>query len=82
MQAALVKGSREDSERCLGAMVRYGVKEVPVPPGDLAQIRARTRPPWNSMAGKLYPQSLLDGLPANLERCRAHASAQAPPVNP
>jgi TRAP-type C4-dicarboxylate transport system substrate-binding protein len=67
------EGTRRDNEKSLGAMVRYGIKEVSMSPETLAQVRQKSLPLWDEMAGKLYPRELLDELLGYLKGFRAHS---------
>jgi len=62
-----VKTTRKDNERCIEAMIGYGVKKVEMAPEDIGKIRQKIMPVWDQMAGKLYSKELLDELTAQLE---------------
>lgn len=53
---------RKDNQKCLKAMLDYGVKETPVDPKLTEWARERTRPLYDELAGDLYPRDLLDEL--------------------
>ncbi|MEW5736741.1 MAG: TRAP transporter substrate-binding protein DctP [Thermodesulfobacteriota bacterium] len=50
---------RKDNEKCLKAMVNYGIVEVTPPPDVMAEIQRRVMKVYNDMSGKLYPVELL-----------------------
>jgi len=62
---------RKDNARCLDAMLRYGMKKVEMTPQEMAEMKARTLPVWDAMAGKLYPAETLAELKKHLADYRA-----------
>ncbi|MBI5845884.1 MAG: TRAP transporter substrate-binding protein DctP [Deltaproteobacteria bacterium] len=62
--------SRKDSERCMRAMIAYGIVEVKIDQKEGAQLQAMAKTVWKRAAGDLYPQSLLDEVIAKLEQYR------------
>ncbi|MFH2099439.1 MAG: TRAP transporter substrate-binding protein DctP, partial [Pseudomonadota bacterium] len=69
-QRLFVADTRRDNEKCLEAMISYGVKEVRTSPEDEAEIRARAITIWDDMADELYPRVLLDKVMAQLAQYR------------
>lgn len=65
-----VEATREDNQRCLAAMVQYGLKIVEMDPEAKALMQAETHPVWAEMAGALYPKSLLEELLGHLKDFR------------
>ena len=63
--------TRADNIEGLQAMIKYGIQEVIVSDDMLLQMKERTRPVWDEMAGILYPKELLDELVNNLEQFRS-----------
>lgn len=70
LTAQLVKYSREDSINSIKAIVTYGAKEVVFDPDEEAQIKAIAKTSWDRLAGKLFPQELLDEVLGHLEKYR------------
>ncbi|MBU2490445.1 MAG: TRAP transporter substrate-binding protein DctP [Proteobacteria bacterium] len=62
---------RKDNQKCLDAMIAYGLKKVDMLPQDLEEMKARTLPVWDAMAGTLYPAETLEELKTHLKTCRA-----------
>ncbi len=62
---------RADNEKCLKAMVQYGVILAQTSEEDLEEIARRTRPIWDEMAGKLYSRELLDEVQDILNQYRS-----------
>lgn len=56
----LVDRTRADNEKSYNTLVKAGVKIVSVPPEEAENIRNTSKEVWNSLVGRLYPQSLLD----------------------
>ncbi|MEW5734870.1 MAG: TRAP transporter substrate-binding protein DctP [Thermodesulfobacteriota bacterium] len=65
------KLARIDNQKCLDAMIKYGVKKVEMSPDELAKMKSLTRPVWDEMAGKLYPKSLLEEVQSRLAEYRS-----------
>ena len=59
-QTPFIEGSRRDNQKCLDAMFKYGVKEIKSDDELMDQFRNRTRPIYEQMAGRVYPQEILD----------------------
>jgi TRAP-type C4-dicarboxylate transport system substrate-binding protein len=55
---------------CYKAMIKYGVKEVKLTPGEIEVLKKKTRPVWDNLAGKVYPRDLLDDTLRYLEESR------------
>ena len=62
--------SRKDSERCMRAMIAYGIMEAKMDPKEDTQLQAIAKTVWKRAAGDLYPKSLLDEVIAKLEQYR------------
>lgn len=62
---------RKDNEKCLEAMLQYGLSIVSTPPAEMEKIRARALTVWDANADKLYPRSTLDEVLGHLEQYRA-----------
>lgn len=58
--AELVKQTRADNEASYATLAKAGVQTVAVPPAEVEKIRTTSREVWKSLAGKLYPQELLN----------------------
>jgi len=65
-----VADTRKDNDRSLNAMLRYGMRKTMPAPKDLEEIKKMLAPVGREMVGKLYSQSLLDELMANLAAYR------------
>ncbi len=63
--------TRVDGDKGIAAMLKYGVQMVKMKPEVEAEMRKRTRPVWDELAGKLYPRQLLDEVMRNLADYRA-----------
>ncbi|SHK39417.1 TRAP-type C4-dicarboxylate transport system, substrate-binding protein [Desulfatibacillum alkenivorans DSM 16219] len=61
---------RVDNQKCLDAMLKYGLILAQASDEDMKVIAARTRPVWDEMAGVLYPRELLDELLEHLAEFR------------
>ncbi|MDY6854288.1 MAG: TRAP transporter substrate-binding protein DctP [Thermodesulfobacteriota bacterium] len=55
-----------NNENCLQAMIKYGMKEVKLTPNEIEVLKGKTRPVWDSLAGKAYSRELLDEILYNL----------------
>ncbi|MEW5734450.1 MAG: TRAP transporter substrate-binding protein DctP [Thermodesulfobacteriota bacterium] len=62
--------SRADSEKCLQAMIAYGIKEVRMDEKNMAQFSAIAKTLYDRASGVLYPRSLLDQVQQNLAAYR------------
>ncbi|MBW1988727.1 MAG: TRAP transporter substrate-binding protein DctP [Deltaproteobacteria bacterium] len=62
---------REENEKCLNAMIAYGVQKVEMTPDEVAWMKEATRPLWEQMAGELYPGETLEKLKAHLAEYRS-----------
>ena len=60
------KDSRKEGDKCFAAMVRYGVKEKRSTKKELLEIKAKSLPIWNRLAGSLYSKALLDEIKGHL----------------
>jgi TRAP-type C4-dicarboxylate transport system substrate-binding protein len=65
------KYSRNSNEKCVRAMVKYGVNEVKLTPDEVLLLKKRTRPVWDKLAGKEYSRELLDEILRHLEDFRS-----------
>ena len=63
--------SREESAKCLNAMITYGVRKVVSTPAQIKEIRKKVAPIWKELAGPLYSKAILDELLGNLKDYRA-----------
>ncbi len=61
---------RMDNKKYFDAMIQYGVQKVNMPPHDVMDLRLKTAPVWEEMAGKAYPRELLDQITSLLKQCR------------
>lgn len=64
-------GIREDNQKGIDALIKYGIKKIEFSPEALIEIKKRTRPIWDQMAGKLYPKEMLDQVLFYLDECRS-----------
>ena len=62
--------SHDSNEKCLKAMLQYGLKEVKLTADELEALRGRTMPLYDKMAGKEYPRELLDKVLIHLREFR------------
>lgn len=58
--AELVRQTRADNEKSYSTIAKAGIKTVAVPPEEVEKIRQTSREVWKNLAGKLYPQDLLN----------------------
>ena len=65
---------RESNDKCLNAMLKYGLKEIKLTDDELRIIKKRCLPLWQEMAGKHYPKALLTEVLGYLDEYRAIAS--------
>ncbi len=63
--------ARQDSEKCLAAMVAYGVRKVTLSPEEEARLREKARASWKTMSGVIFPRELLDKVTGLLTEFRA-----------
>ncbi|MBU2490048.1 MAG: TRAP transporter substrate-binding protein DctP [Proteobacteria bacterium] len=63
--------AREDSEKCLAAMVAYGVRRVTMDPAEAARLKEAARASWKTMSGVMFPPELLDRVSAQLAEFRS-----------
>ena len=59
------------NENCLQAMIKYGIKEVKLTPGEIEVLKKNTRPVWDKLSGKAYSRELLDEILEALEEYRS-----------
>ncbi|MBI5844563.1 MAG: TRAP transporter substrate-binding protein DctP [Deltaproteobacteria bacterium] len=78
VQAAFVKGIRDENKRALEGMIKYGIKHTEFAAETRAEAMRRTRPVWDQLAGKLYPRSLLEEVLKYLESFRAGKAIKTP----
>ena len=57
----------DSNEKCLRAMIKYGLKEVKLTPGELEALKEKTRPVWDNLVGKVYSRELLNEILSYLE---------------
>ncbi|ACL05331.1 Putative TRAP-type C4-dicarboxylate transport system, DctP subunit [Desulfatibacillum aliphaticivorans] len=63
--------SRQDTKKCLEAMIKYGMVLTETPPGELRRIQDRARGIWEPLAGELYSREIYDQVQAHLKEYRA-----------
>ncbi len=78
VQAAFVKGTRDENQKTLEGMIKYGIKLTELSPSVRAEFVKRTRPVWDQFAGQLYPKHLLDEVLRYLDGLRAGKPIKAP----
>ncbi|MBI9073824.1 MAG: TRAP transporter substrate-binding protein DctP [Desulfatibacillum sp.] len=66
-----VAKTRVANEKCMEAMIQYGVELVESSPEELNELKALTKPVWNDLVGTAYPQPLLQEVMGHLEEFRA-----------
>ncbi|MFH1887088.1 MAG: TRAP transporter substrate-binding protein DctP [Pseudomonadota bacterium] len=71
LEAEYVKEIRKDNEKCLAAVLKYGIREGRIAPKDLEAIKERAKSTWYELADKVYPKATLDELLVMLEDFRA-----------
>jgi TRAP-type C4-dicarboxylate transport system substrate-binding protein len=62
---------RANNERCLAAMLKYGVVKVDTDEKSMAEIRRASRRVWDELAGELYSRELLDEVVSRVEEYRS-----------
>lgn len=65
------KRSRQEADKCLVALIRYGIKDASPTPENLEKIKERSIPLWDELADELYSQDILDELTGHLAEYRA-----------
>lgn len=78
VQAAFVKGIRDENQRALDGMIKYGIKLSEFTAETRAEAMRRTRPVWDQLAGKLYPKGLLEEVLQYLDSFRAGKAIKTP----
>ncbi|MBW1989204.1 MAG: TRAP transporter substrate-binding protein DctP [Deltaproteobacteria bacterium] len=63
--------AREDSQKCVDAMVSYGVRRVSLGPRERIRFEQAALRAWETMSGALFSQDLLRQVTAHLEEYRA-----------
>ncbi|MDY6854677.1 MAG: TRAP transporter substrate-binding protein DctP [Thermodesulfobacteriota bacterium] len=66
----------DSNEKCLCAMVKYGLKEVKLTPGEIEILKKNTRPVWDNLVGKVYSRDLLNKIVRYLEEYRSAVKAR------
>lgn len=61
---------REDEDKCLEAIIKYGVSEVVLTPEAQARLLQKLTPLWTDLAGELYPRKALNEVLALLQEYR------------
>jgi TRAP-type C4-dicarboxylate transport system substrate-binding protein len=51
---------KDTMDKCLAALLKYGMKEVKLTPDEIEVLKKRTRPVWDKLAGKVYSREMLD----------------------
>lgn len=69
---------RKDDKRYLIALKKYGISVVQTEETTLEIIRKKTMPMWQKLAGKIYPQKVLDQVLGHLEQYRAMENKTTP----
>ncbi len=70
-EGKFTKGTRRDNQKCLQAMYDYGVKETRMTPANYEAVRSRAVTIYAELAGKVYPQELLNEVQRNLKTFRS-----------
>ena len=66
-ESKLNEYGHDSNEKCLRAMIKYGLKEVQLTPGELKVLKETTRPVWDNLVGKVYSRELLNEILSYLE---------------
>ncbi|ACL05588.1 Putative TRAP-type C4-dicarboxylate transport system, DctP subunit [Desulfatibacillum aliphaticivorans] len=69
-QTDFCEGSRQDNDKCLEAMFKYGVTKVEMSPNMEHALYAAVRPLWDELVGEYYSQEILDEIVDNLDEFR------------
>ena len=57
-QTPFIEGSRTDNQKCLKAMLKYGVQKVETPPEALKAFKVRSRTIYRQMGGQgVFPEN-------------------------
>ncbi|MBI9077774.1 MAG: TRAP transporter substrate-binding protein DctP [Desulfatibacillum sp.] len=64
------KLTRKDTEKCIQAMVEYGMVLTRTQPGELKRIKAQAVGIWEPLAGELYSEEILEQVQAHLSEFR------------
>lgn len=65
------EGSRQDNQKCIDAMIKYGIKEAEMSPEALEQMKKELLPVYGELSGVAYPAGLLEELLRHLREFRA-----------
>lgn len=65
------EGTRIDTQKCLQAIIKYGIKDAKSSPEDLEKIKAQALPLWDELIDKMYPEELLDEIKTHLADYRS-----------
>ena len=63
--------TRKDTEKCLQAMVKYGMVLTKTPPNEFKRIKSRAVRIWEPLAGELYSREIYDRVLTHLNEFRA-----------
>ncbi len=63
--------SRLESEKCLNALIKYGIKRAEPDAVAMEAFKKKSLPMWDELADELYSQDILDELTGYLEEYRA-----------
>ncbi len=67
----LIDRTRTDNKKAFNTLTSSGLKAVKVSPEEFASIASKCKEVWSALAGKLYPQSMLDEAIAAVEEVRS-----------
>ena len=62
---------RASNEKCLKAMIKYGMKEAKMSPAEIDVFKKKLLPIWDEFAGKYYSKAELEEVKGYLAEFRA-----------
>ena len=63
--------TREDNDKCLKALIEYGLSQVDMPAAGKAELTQMAKAVWEDQADQLYPAELLEQIVGHLDEFRS-----------
>jgi len=73
---------QESNKKFLAALIKYGIKEVKMTPGNYNQLKSKAISIYEELEGEVYPKALLDEIQAHLKVFRASPDSPSIPAVP
>ncbi|SHK71633.1 TRAP-type C4-dicarboxylate transport system, substrate-binding protein [Desulfatibacillum alkenivorans DSM 16219] len=64
--------AREDNDKCLNALIEYGIKQREMSPEEKAKLESMAHTVWEDQADQQYPAELLEQIQDHLEAFRSN----------